>query len=47
MKNDKRAIIQAASLAEKATTFLHSQQPQSDNVAEEIPVAAWEARDAA
>jgi antirestriction protein ArdC len=44
LKNDKRAVFQAASHAERAVTFLHSLQPgavtRHDEETEQVPVAA-------
>ncbi|MEO1986410.1 MAG: zincin-like metallopeptidase domain-containing protein [Martelella sp.] len=40
LKNDKRAIFQAASHAEKAVGFLHSKQPQAEETDENEDVSA-------
>tara|TARA_B100000378_G_scaffold270794_1_gene260525 strand:- start:2178 stop:3134 length:957 start_codon:yes stop_codon:yes gene_type:complete len=40
LKNDKRAIFQAASHAEKAVGFLHSKQPQAEEADENEDVSA-------
>lgn len=40
LRNDKRAIVQAASHAEKAAAYMHSLQPHSENTDEDISVAA-------
>ena len=40
LKNDKRAIFQAASHAEKAVAYLHSLQPNADTEADELSAAA-------
>ncbi|WP_390886999.1 zincin-like metallopeptidase domain-containing protein [Brucella pseudintermedia] len=40
LKNDKRAIFQAASHAEKAVAYLHSLQPCSNHETEDLRAAA-------